>query len=290
MNAVLPTHATRLLVFTDLDGSLLDHDDYSFAAAQPALDLLRHRQIPLIPTTSKTLAEMQALQSALRNTHPFIVENGSAICIPRDYFVEPKHAASAHAEYAHDYRLLRLAPPYAQVIAVLRKLRADHGFHFRGFNDMSAAEVARDTGLSVDDAARARERLCTEPLLWRDDKAAFEQFSTELAAAGFRLLRGGRYWHVLSNADKAAAMRQLTALYEAADHCVYTTVALGDSPNDIAMLNAADIAVVIRQKNGSAMNFDSHKHCIITEQAGPAGWNEAMIRILHELSTATTAT
>lgn len=285
MTAAFRTPATRLLVFTDLDGSLLDHDDYSFSAATPALDLLRQRQVPLIPTTSKTLAEMRVLQLSLHNTHPFIVENGSAICIPRGYFSEPDNA-----EYQSGYRLLRLGPAYEKVIAILQTLRAEHGFHFRGFHDMSAAQVARDTGLSEDEAARARERLCTEPLLWQDDAAAFELFSTGLAAAGLRLLRGGRYWHVLSSADKASAMRELTTRYEAAGLHGYTTVALGDSPNDAAMLQAADIAVVIRHKDGAAMRFESARRCIVTEQPGPAGWNDAVLRILNEISPAVAAT
>jgi mannosyl-3-phosphoglycerate phosphatase len=284
MTAAFSTPSLHLLVFTDLDGTLLDHDDYSFSAAEPALTLLHQRQIPLIPTTSKTPAEMQVLQSALHNTHPFIVENGSAICIPRGYFAEPDDA-----EYENGYRLLRLGPAYAQVIATLQRLRDRHGFRFRGFSDMSAAEVARDTGLSEADAALARKRLCTEPLLWQDDEAAFERFSTELGAAGLRLLRGGRYWHVLSNADKATAMRELRAQYEAAGRCDYATVALGDSPNDLAMLNAADIAVVIRHKDGTVMNFESDTRCIVTDQAGPAGWNDAMIRILNEMSQGATA-
>lgn len=283
MTAAFPTPAQRLLVFTDLDGSLLDHDDYSFSAAQPALDSLRQRQIPLIPATSKTLAEMLVLRAALDNTHPFIVENGSAICIPRGYFADSAHTGFEQAEYAQGYRLLRLAPPYTEVIATLQQLRAEHGYRFRGFNDMSAAEVARDTGLGEDEAALARDRLCAEPLLWQDDEAALERFSVELAAAGLRLLRGGRYWHVLSNADKAAAMRELCGLYEAADHHGYTTVALGDSPNDAAMLRAADIAVVIRRKDGSVMPFESGNSRIISELPGPAGWNDAVIRILNEM-------
>lgn len=34
------------LVFTDLDGTLLDHDTYSWEAARPALDRLKRQQVP----------------------------------------------------------------------------------------------------------------------------------------------------------------------------------------------------------------------------------------------------
>ena len=79
MTAAFAVPAIPLLVFTDLDGSLLDHDDYSFSAALPALSRLRDHAVPLVPLTSKTLAEMRVLQQALHNPHPFVIENGSAI-------------------------------------------------------------------------------------------------------------------------------------------------------------------------------------------------------------------
>ena len=43
-----------LLVFTDLDGTLLDHHSYSHAAALPGLERLRGLEVPVIPVTSKT--------------------------------------------------------------------------------------------------------------------------------------------------------------------------------------------------------------------------------------------
>ena len=46
------------LVFTDLDGTLLDHRIYSFEDALPALDFCRKTHVPVILISSKTRAEM----------------------------------------------------------------------------------------------------------------------------------------------------------------------------------------------------------------------------------------
>ena len=85
-----PTHTpntkTRWLVFTDLDGTLLDHHNYNFTAAIPSLRALEWLQIPVIANTSKTFAEMLELRAKLNNKHPFITENGAAIYIPENYF------------------------------------------------------------------------------------------------------------------------------------------------------------------------------------------------------------
>lgn len=268
-----------LLVYTDLDGSLLDHDDYGFAAAQPALSRLRALHIPLIPVTSKTLAEMQVLGQQLGLQHPLIVENGCVICLPDGYFPLPENG-----ERVTGYRLLRLAPDYTTLLAELRQLRKDHGFRFRGFHDMDADEVARETGLSRAAAELSRQRLCSEPLAWQDTESAMADFRQALAGRQLRLLKGGRFWHVLSQADKGSALQQLGALYRAHGLPAFTTLALGDSPNDCSMLQAADIAAVIRHKDGCVMDCETHGHIIQTTEPGPAGWNTAVLQALQMLS------
>jgi mannosyl-3-phosphoglycerate phosphatase len=270
-----------LLVFTDLDGCLLDHDDYSLAAARPALAELQQYGVPLIPATSKTLAEMTRLRESLPARHPLIVENGALLCIPRGYFPRPDDAI-VQAEYW----LLRLAPAYERVTAVLERLRREQGFRFRGFHDMNAAEIAQDTGLTETGAERARQRLGSEPLHWEDSAQAFTRFTSALAARELRLTRGGRYWHVLGQVDKAAACRRLADLYRHHGAGRFTTLALGDSPNDRTMLAAADIAVVVRHKDGSALDIDPHTRGTVTAEPGPAGWNAAVLKVLRELSAA----
>lgn len=82
-----PGEALRL-VFTDLDGSLLDHHNYSYRDALPQLRALERLQIPVIPATSKTRSEISQLRDELANEHPFITENGAAVLIPVGYFAE----------------------------------------------------------------------------------------------------------------------------------------------------------------------------------------------------------
>src|SRR2546423_300740 len=70
------------VVFTDLDGTLLDAETYRYDAARQGLDRLREHAIPLIICTSKTRAEVEPLRNELGNTDPFIVENGGALYVP----------------------------------------------------------------------------------------------------------------------------------------------------------------------------------------------------------------
>ncbi len=53
------TTTPKLVIFTDLDGTLLDRDTYSFEPALPALRLIRQKDIPLVLSSSKTRAEIE---------------------------------------------------------------------------------------------------------------------------------------------------------------------------------------------------------------------------------------
>ncbi|CAI2531932.1 Putative mannosyl-3-phosphoglycerate phosphatase [Serratia ficaria] len=89
----------HLLIFTDLDGSLLDHDSYSWRAAQPWLDRLAAAQTPLIIATSKTAAEVAPLRQRLGlQQQPFIAENGAQTVFPAGWREAPLHAGATYPE------------------------------------------------------------------------------------------------------------------------------------------------------------------------------------------------
>ena len=70
------------MVVTDLDGTLLDHDDYSWEPAAECVATLAEHEVPLILASSKTLAEMRRLAGELELSQPLIVENGAAVAWP----------------------------------------------------------------------------------------------------------------------------------------------------------------------------------------------------------------
>jgi mannosyl-3-phosphoglycerate phosphatase len=59
-----------------------------------------------------------------------------------------------------------------------------------------------------------------------------------------------------------------------------TTVGLGDSFNDLPLLQVVDQPVLIMQENGSYDMRVNMPNLFRTHKAGPAGWNEAVQRRL----------
>jgi mannosyl-3-phosphoglycerate phosphatase len=261
--------SSRWIVFTDLDGTLLDHDSYDWSPARPALDRLRRAAIPLVPASSKTLAELERLRLDIGLDGPAIGENGCALWLPGDWLDGPA-------------RVERFGPDYAEIRAVLAQLR-DADFDFFGFADMNAEEVAAVTGLTPADARLAMRREASEPLQWRGDDRALSNFRNALAKRGLRLLLGGRFLHVMGACDKASAMRRLCDRYAVRHGCPVRCIALGDSPNDAEMLAAADVPIVIRRPDGSALSLPTRKDAIISEVPGPEGWNQALSGVLDRI-------
>lgn len=272
--------AEQMIIFTDLDGTLLDAQDYSFAAAQPALRAAQERGVPIIFCSSKTRAEMEVIQAECGLTAPFIVENGGAIFIPAQYFPFPLTAAKA----AGDYRVLELGASYTEVVAAFRRLRMETACQMTGFSDLTSGEIAADCGLSLSAAKHAKAREYSEPFRFDEtDLTKIEAALQHIVQSGWRFSIGGRYHHLHGNTDKGLAVQRLCELFQQQYDTIFT-VGLGDSLNDLPMLRAVDLPVLVRRPSGLLYPevVVEIPHVRPTQNIGPAGWCEAVLEILEE--------
>ena len=261
----------KTILITDLDGTLLDATSYSFSDASPALKLVCERGIPLVLCSSKTRAEIAALRVRLGNAHPFITENGGGIFIPRGYF-----PAGFDAEEADGYRLIRLGMPYAEIRNRFVRLREQFHAKVRGFADMTVAEISALTGLAANEATLARQRDFDEPFVF--DGEPDDRFLRAIEAAGLRWTQG-RIFHIMGKHDKGRAVEILLSLYRQ-QYGAVTSIALGDSLNDLPMLAAVDHPVLVRHDDGSHDSRIVVAGLLKTQLPGPAGWNEAVLQLL----------
>ncbi len=270
---------SRHLIFTDLDGTLLDHRTYSWASAEEALAEIERRRVPLIFVTSKTRAEVEVLRRKLSLGHPFITENGGGIFIPDGYF-------NLHLENAHRagrYRCVALGRPHAQIVEALKEIAGEAGAEVVGFHQMSTREIAQNTGLPARDTELARQREFDEPFFFAGaDEAAIKKFVELAKKRKLEVTRGGRFWHLSGGSDKGRAVRHLVKLYRAAPRVRLHSVGLGDSENDLPLLAAVDHAVLLPHPDGSydAEVISRLPRVTRGSAPGPRGWNQAVLCIL----------
>ena len=144
----------KRIVFTDLDGTLLDSVTYSYEKSLDGMNRLKENGIPLIFCSAKTRTEQEVYRHKLGFFHPFIVENGGAIFIPQDYFSFPFE----HHKTLDALLVIELGIPYEEIRQLLDKARKEGNLRFRGFGDMSVEEVAQVTGLDIELAKLAKQK------------------------------------------------------------------------------------------------------------------------------------
>jgi mannosyl-3-phosphoglycerate phosphatase len=263
-----------LVIFTDLDGTLLDRETFSHAPAQPALERLARKNVPLVFCSSKTRAEIEVLRRRIGNSHPFITENGGGVFIPHGYFPFP-----ASAGRRDEYEVLEFGDRYPVLVETLREASRESGCEVLGFHQMSDQEVSARCNLPLPDAALARQREYGEAFLILT-LTRKQRLLREIERRGKRWTRGDRCHHIMGANDKAVAVRKLTELYRRA-HGEVRTAGLGDAPNDTEFLQAVDAPVIVRSPHSRelARRVPSAKRARLP---GPEGWNEAVLEMVPE--------
>jgi len=268
----------RWLIYSDLDGTLLNHNDYRFDSALPLLHKLDAMGVPVIINTSKTRAELAAWSQRLENHHPYIIENGSAVIIPAGYFPGKIQAQLQQDPKRPGQYLLQPGASIAALREFLDRVRPDAVDLTR----CSLEEAMQLTNLSSDDARMAQTREYSIPLVFNRPNDA-QAFSVAADQAGLRTLKGGRFLHLLGQCDKGASLQALKQLYQSVYQADFGVIALGDSPNDLDMLQQADHAIIVNSPSSQQLHFD-HPSCYRTQQTAPNGWVEGIESFLAGLS------
>jgi mannosyl-3-phosphoglycerate phosphatase len=261
----------KILIFTDLDGTLLNHNDYSCEEAKEALQKISDENIPLIFTTSKTRSEVEMLQKKLNIKEPFIIENGAALFIPKDY-------QNMNLDFLDDfgqYKTLILGKPYKQVLQFYAQYKDEFGM--RGFSDMGTEEVIKYTQLSKQNAELSKQRDFTEPFILKDP-SKLEKLKNLAFAYNIKITKGGRFYHLIGEKqDKGIAVKKTIELFEKLLNEKIRSIALGDGQNDIPMLENVDIPIVIKNHAGEYTQTDIKNIQYSTHQ-GSLGFNEMVLK------------
>lgn len=272
------TSAIKLIIFTDLDGSLLNSDDYSWEDAKPSLERIKQAGIPLVMVTSKTRREVESLRNNLGFDEPFIVENGGGIFFPSGY----RGFCIRKGQWKSGYTVIRLGISYIRIRRFFDTIR--HRFNAKGFGDLPIDDIARLTGLSHEQAILTKIREFTEPFLI-EDEADLTELAALAKAQGMKITRGGRFHHLIgAGQDKGAAVCIVRDIFRENIAGDLISIGIGDSENDLPMLEqAADIPVLIPHPMRGYLDVQLPR-LMRAREHGSKGWNESVGRILDEIT------
>jgi len=264
------------IIFTDLDGTLLD-DKYSFREAIPALKLVKKKNIPLIFCTSKTESEIEIYIKEVKIKHPFIVENGGAIFIPKNYF----DFKFSYNKINNNYFIIELGTPYRVLKKLVDKIKKQIKSEIIDFSRMDVKLIAKETGLRLNEAKLAKKRKYSFQYKIRNGniREVIREIKKYKLNYTINYTKGKKYHYIMGKNDKAKAVEILAGFYKRKYKNIFT-VGLGNSFNDLSMLKVVDKAFLIKNKDDYDKDLKRIKNIEKINGIASKGWNKAIMRLL----------
>ena len=269
------------LIFSDLDGSFLHHQNYSYGKNDLVIEKLKKNNHQIIFNSSKTCSEIRIILKALKLTMmPFSCENGATLYFPKTIFKKIKKSQSFE-----DYWKINLTNKNSiKWYKILKKLKKD--FYFELICDLSKKDLLKLTNLK--NIKQMLNREASQLIIWKDSKKKLDEFS-RMIKINYKgaLNQGGRFIQISSPCNKRIATKEICHIYHETFHDKYyqSFIALGDNENDREMLNFAKYACVIKNKYSTPIKLNSlKKNVFYSQKEAPWGWQESLMKLNKKLN------
>lgn len=264
-----------LVIFADLDGTVLDLETYEPGPATGALDKCARLGVPVVFVSSKTRREIEEVRKKLGNRAPFASENGGGIYLPACEFPRPEGA-----EPWGEYWRVVFGLPRSELLKALRAAARTAGAQVTGYSDIDLSELMRWTGLSPEEALLAADRDFDEPFVMANDvPEVTARLIEEIESRGCRWSRGGRFHHISGSHTKGDAVRYLKRVF--LELCPKVRfAAIGDAQGDRPMFEEVDFPFLVRRPDGGVASVKQLPGLRITAGRGPQGFLEGVEALL----------
>src|SRR6185437_4468988 len=267
------------VVFTDIDGTLIDLISGKYGESDKLIYTLRENNVPIVLCSAKTFAEQNKIRDDLGLMDPFIVENGGAIIIPKNYFDFQFDIEQTRIKEEQGYIIIELGESTREIRTKLDEIKKKLKIEFKGVADVSIEELSRLATMPIDYAKRMSEREYGETIL-QIKKSDIPTFTTSIEKMGIKVIHGGRFFDVIMGTDKGKAVSILINLFRKKYRNQIKFFGVGDSANDASMLKLMDVPMVVQKPDSSWSELEI-KNVIRLKGIGPEGWKSACDKIME---------
>ena len=260
----------KILIFTDLDGSLLHRDTFKFDEIKDYLKQLISKGIFIIPNTSKTEKEILEFNNELGSSLPYISENGSAINgldllnsnLPKELILSREKDS-----------LIKI---FKESVTVNLQNKC------KWLSEMDKKKQSLIFGLEDDKLKMALDRKYTIPFLFEGNKSERNELSKIVKNKGLALQEGGRVINLTDKVNKAKALQVFVRFFKKNNKNV-KTIAVGDNYNDLDMLKTSEFPCLVFNDKFTLDEIPI-KNLITTNKPSPEGWADVIKKALVKVN------
>ena len=258
-----------IVIFTDLDGSLLHRDTFKFDTIKDYIKSLVNRGVIIIPNSSKTEKEIEKFIEELGVNLPYISENGSSI-----------HGLNLITSNFPDK--LILSREKAELLKIFEN-KVPEKLKEKCFqiSKMSKKEKENILGQKDERLKDALNRKYTLPFLFNGDKNEKNRLLKILNSNSLSLQEGGRVYNLCDNINKVKSMNRVIKILKKTEDKI-KTIAVGDNFNDLEMLRNCDIPCLVFNDKFKLDQININ-NLIFSNKPSPEGWADVIKMALVKL-------
>ncbi len=260
----------KILIFTDLDGSLLHRDTFKFDEIKDYLKQLISKGIFIIPNTSKTEKEILEFNNELGSSLPYISENGSAI----------NGLDLLNSNLPKELILSREKDSLIKIFEKLVPVNLQN--KCKWLSEMDKKKQSLIFGLENDKLKMALDRKYTIPFLFEGNKSERNELSKIVKNKGLALQEGGRVINLTDKVNKAKALQVFVRFFKKNNKNV-KTIAVGDNYNDLDMLKTSKFPCLVFNDKFTLDEIPI-KNLITTNKPSPEGWADVIKKALVKVN------
>ena len=260
----------QVFIFTDLDGTLLDSETFSFNNAKKFINEIAELGIKIIPNSSKTSKEIDNFCTEANIDKTFISENGSEICglnildksLPKKYILSRKKE-----------EILKIFQESVETKVKNKCLI---------LSEQSLEKQKRILGLSSDQVKVALNRNYSIPIIFNGNYKEKINLIEQIKYLGLNIQFGGRVLNLGDNVDKGISMNILLDLLKKINTNKVITIGIGDNQNDLEMLHLSDYPCLILNQN-NILKKNMKKKYITSKKPSPLSWIDVVKKSLKKI-------
>ena len=260
----------KILIFTDLDGSLLHRDTFKFDSIKDFIVSLVNQGITIIPNSSKTEKEIEKFSEELGVKLPYISENGSSI----------KGLNLINANFPNKIVLSR---EKEELIKIFNdKVPEQLKNKCIEISKINKKEQEKIFSQKDDNLKNALNRKYTLPFLFKGDKTEKNKLSKILSSSSLTFQEGGRVVNLCDNINKVKSMNKVIKILKKTEDKI-KSIAVGDNYNDLDMLKSCDVPCLVFNDKFKLdqINIDN---LIFSNMPSPEGWADVIKKALDKLN------